>query len=84
MHLWVFLVANHFRLRLKRTRGKRFPGTWELLQLYTRSSMVMEHTLKETPTPHMTLGVLTQNSPSVGEIGERLAATSFRTKEYPS
>ena len=34
MYLRVFLVANHFRLRLRRTRDVRCSRTWELHQLY--------------------------------------------------
>ena len=51
MELWVFLIANPFRLRLKRTKDMRHPGTWELFQLYTGYSLVIEHTLKGTPAP---------------------------------
>jgi hypothetical protein len=35
MYLWVFLFANHFRLRTRRTGDKRCLKTWELHQLYT-------------------------------------------------
>jgi hypothetical protein len=60
------------------------PRAWELFQLYTWYSLVMEHNLKETPTPaRLTLGVLTHESPSVGEIGEHLIESSICTKEYP-
>ena len=79
MHLRVFLVANPFRLRLKRTKDMRCPGTWELFQLYTGYSLVIEHTLKETPnTTHLTLGILTHKSPSVGEAGEQITASSIQ------
>ena len=52
MDLQVFLVANPFRLRLKRTKDMRLLGTWELFQLYIGYSLVIEHTLKGTPAPH--------------------------------
>jgi hypothetical protein len=42
------------------------------------------HSEGDTDTAHLTLGVLTHKSPSMGEISERLAASSSRTKEYPS
>jgi hypothetical protein len=41
------------------------------------------HSEGDTNTTHLTLGVLTHNSLSVGEIGECLTAISIRTKEYP-
>jgi hypothetical protein len=42
------------------------------------------HSKGDTDTTHLTFGVLTQNSPSVGEIGERITASSIGTKDYPS
>jgi hypothetical protein len=77
MHLRVFLVTNPFKLRLRRTKDMRSPGTWELFQLYTGYSLVIEHTLKETPT-HLTLGVPTHKSPSVGEVGEQITTNSIQ------
>jgi hypothetical protein len=35
MHLQVFLFANHFRLKTRRTGDKRWLKTWELHPLYT-------------------------------------------------
>ena len=55
MDLRVFLVANPFRLRLKRTKDMQRPGTWELFQLYTGCSLDIEHTLKENTKPHTRL-----------------------------
>ena len=71
MHLRVFLVANPFRLRLKRTKDMRSPRTWELLQLDAGD-------YSEGNTTHSTLGVPTHKSPSVGEVGEQITASSIQ------
>ena len=73
MYLWVFLVANPFRLRLKRTKDMRRPRTWELLQLDAG-----DYSEGNTNTTHLTLGVPTHKSPSVGEVGDQITASSIQ------
>ena len=83
MDLRVFLVANPFRLRLKRTKDMRRPGTWELFQLYIGCSLDIEHTLKEKhQTTHSTLGVPTHKSPSVGEVGGQITVRYIQEVSY--
>jgi hypothetical protein len=41
------------------------------------------HSEGDTGTTHFTLGAMTHNHPSVGEIGEHFTASSVRTEEYP-
>jgi hypothetical protein len=41
------------------------------------------HSKGDTDTTHLTIGVLTHKSSSLGKIGEHLTATSRHTKEYP-
>ena len=79
MDLRVFFVANPFRLRLKKTKDMRRPGTWELFQLYTRYSLVIELTLEgNINITHLTLGVPTHKSSSVGEVGGQITASSIQ------
>ena len=73
MHLRVFLVANPFRLRLKRTKDMRSPRTWELLQLDAG-----DYSEGHTNTTQSTLGVPTHKSSSVGEVGEQITASSIQ------
>ena len=73
MHLRVFLVANPFRLRLKRMKDMQSPRTWELLQLDAG-----DYSEGNTNTTHLTLGVPTHKSPSVGEVGEQITASSIQ------
>ena len=73
MHLWVFLVANPFMLRLKRTKDMRRPRTWELLQLDAG-----DYSEGNTNTTHLTLGVPTHKSSSVGEFGGQITSSSIQ------
>ena len=83
MDLRVFLVANPFRLRLKRIKDMRRPGTWELFQLYTGYSLVIEHTLKGTPTPRTWLLVSRHTKVQVwGKLVSKSLQLLF--KDYPS
>ena len=73
MDLRVFLVANPFRLRLKRTKDMRRPRTWELLQLDAG-----DYSEGNTNTTHLTLGVPTYKSSSVGEVGGQITSSSIQ------
>ena len=73
MDLRLFLVLNPFRLRLKRTKDMRSPRTWELLQLDAE-----DYSEGNTNTTHLTLGVLTHKSSSVGEVGGQMTASSIQ------
>ena len=74
MHLRVFLVANPFRLRLKkRTKDMRRPRTWELLQLDA-----WDYFEGNTNITHLALGVPTHKSSSVGELGGQISASSIQ------
>ena len=73
MHLRVFLVANPFRLRLKETKDMRSPRTWQLLQLDAGN-----YSEGNTNTTHLTLGVPTHKSSSVGEVGGQITASSIQ------
>ena len=55
----------------------RSPRTWELLQLDARG-----YSEGNTKTTHLTLGVPTHKSSSVGELVGKLLQVLF--KEYPS
>ena len=73
MDLRVVLVANPFRLRLKRMKDMRRPRTWELLQLDAG-----DYFEGNTNTTHLTLGVPTHKSPSVGDVGKQTTASSIQ------
>ena len=73
MHLRVFLVANPFRLRLKRTKDMRRSRTWELLQLDAG-----DYSEGNTNTTHLTLGVPTHKSSSVGGVGGQITSSSIQ------
>ena len=77
MHLWVFLVANHFRLRLRRTRGIQCSRTWELHQLKCRDCLWWWNTLKKEIPLHTWL---LHKSSSVGEDVENVTTSSIHTK----
>jgi len=49
MHIRVFLVANPFRLRLRRTRGIRWYKTWELHQTKCHDTLWWWNTLNRRP-----------------------------------
>ena len=73
MHLRVFFVANPFRLRLKETKDMRSPRTWQLLRLDAGN-----YSEGNTNTTHLTLGVPTPKSSSVGEVGGQITANSIQ------
>ena len=73
MDLRIFLVTNPFRLRLKRTKDMQCPRTWELLQLNAG-----DYSEGNTNTTHLTLGVLTHKSSSVGEVGGQITSSSIQ------
>ena len=51
----------------------RSPRTWELLQLEAG-----DYSEGNTNTTHLTLGVATHKSPSVGEVGKQITANSIQ------
>ena len=59
MHLWVFLCANPFRLRTRRTRDIRCSRTQELHQLYTLM-IFGDLTLSKGNPQHCTLDFYTK------------------------
>ena len=73
MDLWVFLVANPFRLKLKRTKDMRHSRTWELLQLDAG-----DYSEGNTNITHLTLGVPTHKSSSVGKVGGQINESSIQ------
>ena len=51
----------------------RSPRTWELLQLEAG-----DYSEEKTNITHLTLGVLTHKSSSVGEVGEQITTSSIQ------